>query len=346
MLSPARRGEFEQGILRARELLAGRVVWNVNSTARGGGVAELLESLVAYARGAGVDVRWVVIEGTPDFFAVTKRIHNRLHGAVGDGGRSTTPPAPSTSRYWLTTCPALSERVRPGDVVIVHDPQPAGLIAPLRAAGAAAIWRCHVGLDRPSVGPEEVVQLVEALDGGLAAEAAVWSSSIVEVEPAGEGVRAFVAVAVDGAVGPAAEHGADEALGLAVGARPVGAGAEVFDPERFAGERVDRGAVGVAVVGHQPLDADAEGGEVRDGAAKEADRGDRFLVLEHLDVDEAGRVVDRDVHVLPADGLWRAVMAWRARAGWSPSDAMSGAARIRPSFLTSTWTSSPGRALS
>ena len=71
---------------RARELLAGRVVWNVNSTARGGGVAEMLVSLLAYARGAGVDARWVVIPGNEPFFAVTKRIHNNLHSAPGDGG--------------------------------------------------------------------------------------------------------------------------------------------------------------------------------------------------------------------------------------------------------------------
>ena len=150
VLSPARRDEFERGILRARELLAGRVVWNVNSTARGGGVAELLESLVAYARGAGVDVRWVVIEGTPDFFAVTKRIHNRLHGAVGDGGALDDAARAVYEQVLADNLPALTERVRPGDVVIVHDPQPAGLIAPLRAAGAAAIWRCHVGLDWPN----------------------------------------------------------------------------------------------------------------------------------------------------------------------------------------------------
>jgi trehalose synthase len=86
VLAPERFEAFERGIQEGRELLEGRVVWNVNSTARGGGVAELLESLVAYARGAAVDVRWVVIDGSLDFFAVTKRIHNRLHGAAGDGG--------------------------------------------------------------------------------------------------------------------------------------------------------------------------------------------------------------------------------------------------------------------
>src|SRR3954447_1474784 len=68
------------------EVLGGRVVWNVNSTARGGGVAEMLRPLLAYARGAGVDARWGVIIGSPPFFALTKRLHNRLHGHPGDGG--------------------------------------------------------------------------------------------------------------------------------------------------------------------------------------------------------------------------------------------------------------------
>lgn len=66
--------------------LAGRAVVNVNSTASGGGVAEMLLPLVAYARGIGLDCRWLVIDGDPEFFAVTKRIHNRLHGVDGDGG--------------------------------------------------------------------------------------------------------------------------------------------------------------------------------------------------------------------------------------------------------------------
>ena len=73
-------------VRRGREVLDGRVVWNVNSTARGGGVAEMLVSLLAYARGAGVDARWVVIDGNAEFFALTKRIHNHLHGSPGDGG--------------------------------------------------------------------------------------------------------------------------------------------------------------------------------------------------------------------------------------------------------------------
>ena len=94
-LSPtagARYKEVEEAIETARDVLSGRVVWHINSTARGGGVAELLQSLLAYARGAGVDARWVVIDGDPEFFSVTKRIHNHLHGSAGRrrGARATS----------------------------------------------------------------------------------------------------------------------------------------------------------------------------------------------------------------------------------------------------------------
>src|SRR5215210_1450464 len=77
------------------------------------------------------------------------------------------------------------------------------------------------------VGPSQVVQVVEVGDWGLVAEGAVWAAMVVGPEPAVKGGGAFSAGAVDRAVGPAAEHGADEALGFAVGARPVGLGAQV-----------------------------------------------------------------------------------------------------------------------
>jgi trehalose synthase len=150
VLSAERFEAFQRGMERARELLDGRVVWNVNSTARGGGVAELLESLVPYARGAGVDARWLVIEGTADFFAVTKRIHNRLHGSPGDGLPLDDHARSIYERTLAAEAEPLAERVRDGDIAIVHDPQPAGLVGRLRSAGAAVVWRCHVGLDRPN----------------------------------------------------------------------------------------------------------------------------------------------------------------------------------------------------
>lgn len=150
ILPPARFAEFEAGAQEAQELLAGRVVWNINSTARGGGVVELLRPLLAYARGVGVDARWLVIHGTPDFFAVTKRIHNRLHGATGDGGALDAAARRVYEQVLAENVAACDGRVREDDVVIVHDPQPAGMISALKGVGATVVWRCHVGIDTPN----------------------------------------------------------------------------------------------------------------------------------------------------------------------------------------------------
>lgn len=135
---------------RAEQMLHGRAVWNVNSTGKGGGVAEMLRSLLAYARGAGIDARWVVIEGNDDFFKVTKRIHNHLHGAPGDGGSLDDGERSAYECALESNADELAEVIEPDDVVILHDPQTAGLIPSLRATGASIIWRCHVGLDLPN----------------------------------------------------------------------------------------------------------------------------------------------------------------------------------------------------
>jgi len=148
-------GALRDGVAR----LNARAVWNVNTTAAGGGVPEMLRSLVAYARGAGADVRWAVITpppGVEEFFAVTKRIHNMLHGYPGDGlglGRA------AREAYRAALEPnalELQAVVRPGDVVILHDPQTAGLVPAMRAAGFSVIWRCHVGADAPNGEAHEV----------------------------------------------------------------------------------------------------------------------------------------------------------------------------------------------
>lgn len=137
-------------IERSGQMLRGRAVWSVNSTAQGGGVAELLRSLIAYSRGAGIDARWAVIEGDPDFFTVTKRIHNRLHGNVGDYGPLNEAEHRAYDSTIAANAGALIELMRPGDVALLHDPQTAGLSAPLADAGMHVIWRCHVGLDQPN----------------------------------------------------------------------------------------------------------------------------------------------------------------------------------------------------
>jgi trehalose synthase len=123
-------------------------VWNISSTATGGGVAEMLRSLLRYARGEGVDARWLVIEGPPEFFRVTKRIHHALHGSAGDGSPLGPEQAAIYDRVMRANMDALDTLVRAGDVVICHDPQTAGLVPHLIEKGAHVIWRCHIGHER------------------------------------------------------------------------------------------------------------------------------------------------------------------------------------------------------
>ncbi|HEX4430043.1 MAG TPA: glycosyltransferase [Frankiaceae bacterium] len=127
-----------------RDALGTRMVLNINSTASGGGVAEMLHTLLGYARGSGLDVRWMVPEAPPEFFTFTKRLHHMLHGV--DTGISLE--GPDRDRYdevMRHQMVELKSVVRHGDVVILHDPQTAGLALPLMAAGARVAWRCHVG---------------------------------------------------------------------------------------------------------------------------------------------------------------------------------------------------------
>jgi trehalose synthase len=140
---------FQHTILRGRELLAGRTFWTINSTATGGGVAEMLRSLVGYARGAQLDARWGVISGDAEFFRVTKRLHNRLHGHDGDGGPLGEQEREVYERRCAANAEAVAARLRPEDVLLLHDPQTAGMIVPLQKTGVPIIWRAHIGVDVP-----------------------------------------------------------------------------------------------------------------------------------------------------------------------------------------------------
>src|SRR3954464_12721227 len=133
-----------------REALQGVTIWNVNSTERGGGVAEMLGPLVSEARGAGVDARWVVIQGDEPFFRVTKRIHNRRHGQPGDGGELGDEQHAAYEAVTRRNAEELVEQIGSDDVVILHDPQTAGLAEACAEGGAAVVWRCHVGVDEPN----------------------------------------------------------------------------------------------------------------------------------------------------------------------------------------------------
>jgi trehalose synthase len=119
----------------------------VSSTSQGGGVAEMLHTIVPFLRDLGVSAEWVVIgSDEPDFFALTKHIHNLIHGAgtprLGPDERALF------ERVASENADALRPRLKPGDILVVHDPQPLPMAAILRqAVPLTAIWRCHIGLD-------------------------------------------------------------------------------------------------------------------------------------------------------------------------------------------------------
>jgi trehalose synthase len=124
-----------------------RTVWMVSSTAAGGGVAELLRALLPYFLGARLDVRWAVIRAQPAFFTLTKRIHNLLHGHPGDGGELGERERRIYEASLAPNAMSLKRRVRAGDIVVLHDPQTAGLAPALKACGACVVLRSHVGAD-------------------------------------------------------------------------------------------------------------------------------------------------------------------------------------------------------
>jgi trehalose synthase len=141
---------YEEIAEATESLMQGRTVLNVNSTAAGGGVAEMLQTLLAYGRGAGLDIRWLVIQGDADFFEITKRVHNGLYGSPGDGGALGNAERSHYEEVLRRNAEELLALVRPDDVVLIHDPQPAGLAAAMASAGARVVWRCHVGADEPN----------------------------------------------------------------------------------------------------------------------------------------------------------------------------------------------------
>jgi trehalose synthase len=129
-------------LLRLAERVQGRRFLHVNSTREGGGVAEILHRLVPMMNELGVKSAWEVMAGDPDFFATTKAMHNALQGIE----RVFTEPM---LEHYVTVNRANAERLRPaGDLVLIHDPQPAAMIDARRPEGKW-VWRCHIDLSTP-----------------------------------------------------------------------------------------------------------------------------------------------------------------------------------------------------
>ena len=121
----------------------GKKIQNVNSTAVGGGVAEILNRMVPLFQELGVDATWDVIKGGDKFYKVTKKFHNALHGGKEEIG-------PEDFEAFLDTS-ELNNRTLPltGDVEFIHDPQPIALIDQKNSRNAKWIWRCHIDVSKP-----------------------------------------------------------------------------------------------------------------------------------------------------------------------------------------------------
>jgi trehalose synthase len=150
VLEPDDWTTFQASVAHGVEVFEGRVIWMVSSTAAGGGVAEMLRSFLAYSRGAGVNVRWLVMAGTPEFFIITKRIHNLLHGSVGDGGELGPHEARVYEEVTAANAEHIAALVRDTDIVLLHDPQTAGMVPRLKQTGAHIVWRSHIGAEHPN----------------------------------------------------------------------------------------------------------------------------------------------------------------------------------------------------
>ena len=155
--------ELTEQIRQLAEPLKGKRVLHVSATAFGGGVSEILYTLVPLMRDVGLDAHWHVIFGKEEFYNATKLLHNSLQGA----------PETLSDEQWeiFDEINAINAEGLQGewDVVIVHDPQPIGLLRGARAKGENWVWRCHIDLSTPN--PEPIARLLPMIEEY---DASVW----------------------------------------------------------------------------------------------------------------------------------------------------------------------------
>ena len=123
--------------------LSGKIIQIISSTFVGGGVAEILEHMVPLLNQLGVDARWDVINGSEEFFEVTKKFHNALHGK-----REKISPE-DFALFSEVSERNLEEMRFYGDIFFIHDPQPVALIAKKKEIGKRWVWRCHIDVSSP-----------------------------------------------------------------------------------------------------------------------------------------------------------------------------------------------------
>ena len=128
--------------------LSGKIIQNINSTFTGGGVAEILSRMIPLLSELGIDARWNIIKGSDEFFQVTKKFHNALHGALH--GKAESISAEDFSIFQEVSRKNIEDLQLNGDVIFVHDPQPIALVTRKKEIGKKWLWRCHIDVSRPS----------------------------------------------------------------------------------------------------------------------------------------------------------------------------------------------------
>jgi trehalose synthase len=146
----ARVGDIRNEATMIAPRLTGRTIWMINSTDKGGGVAEMLPRLVPLMRELGFSVRWAVIQTQErQFFELTKRIHNLIHGDDRVSRHLNGDDSGVYEAVNRDNADSLKPHIGPHDILVVHDPQPAPLGRMLREElGLTTFWRCHIGLDK------------------------------------------------------------------------------------------------------------------------------------------------------------------------------------------------------
>ena len=150
ILTPSQARVFDAAGRRARSAFGDRTIWHVNATAHGGGVAEMLQTLLAYGRAAQIDNQWRVLDGSPSSSpspsgsTTSCTVTSATAAPLGELERA------CYERVLAANLDELRSHVGARDVVVLHDPQTAGMVDGLRATGARVAWRCHVGRDAPN----------------------------------------------------------------------------------------------------------------------------------------------------------------------------------------------------
>ncbi len=155
-------------LLSVADRLKGLKLLEINATAKGGGVAEILLSAIPFLNSIGIDAEWKVISGNAEYFECTKGMHNLLQGMDG----SFTPEMEQTYLNNLEVCGNEAFIDYTPDVVTVHDPQPLCLTHYIKKPGEVWIWRCHIDIEQETIKQNEnlfalIVDCVEHYDAAI-----------------------------------------------------------------------------------------------------------------------------------------------------------------------------------